>query len=117
LIVTYTLVNGSGRIRDGLVLEAGFPEGVLIRAIDDPLGGKVVSGAGGNTLRIEQLALPPGEQVIVLRVWVEAGVSVNPEGSPVTQASFLSCSSCQSCLPIILLILSIPARYPTSVGS
>lgn len=87
----FEMANASGRAQVDLTFEDVFPEGFLITAIDNPLGGAVTAGGiGAGRLTIENISLPEGLSVLAVTVSVppdafglyknQASLSGLPEG-------------------------------------
>ncbi|MCB0551654.1 MAG: gliding motility-associated C-terminal domain-containing protein [Phaeodactylibacter sp.] len=67
----FELANASGRVQMDLTFEDVFPEGFLITAIDNPVGGTITGGGiGTGRLRIENIDLPEGRTVLAVTVMV-----------------------------------------------
>ncbi|MCB9294952.1 MAG: gliding motility-associated C-terminal domain-containing protein [Lewinellaceae bacterium] len=67
----FEIANASGRVQADLTFDDTFPEGFLITAIDNPLGGMAAAGGiGANRLRIEDFNLPEGRSVLAVTVAV-----------------------------------------------
>ncbi|MCB0562788.1 MAG: gliding motility-associated C-terminal domain-containing protein [Phaeodactylibacter sp.] len=67
----FELANASGRVQVDLTFEDVFPEGFLISAIDNPVGGTITAGGVGTTrLRIEGIDLPEGRSILAVTVTV-----------------------------------------------
>lgn len=67
----FELANASGRTQVDLTFEDVFPEGFLITAIDNPVGGTITGGgAGTSRLRIDSIDLPEGRSVLAVTVAV-----------------------------------------------
>ncbi|MCB0586302.1 MAG: gliding motility-associated C-terminal domain-containing protein [Phaeodactylibacter sp.] len=70
----FEIANASGRVQLGLIFEDVFPEGFLITAIDNPVGGEITAGGiGTNRLRIENIDLPEGRSLLAVTVEVPQG--------------------------------------------
>ena len=65
----FEMANASGRVQVNLTFEDVFPEGFLITAIDNPVGGTITAGGiGTNRLRIERINLPEGRSELAVTV-------------------------------------------------
>ena len=83
LTYDFEIANSSGRTQEGITFEDVFPPDFRILDIDNPLGGTITGGLGANTLRIDDMSIPPG--IHVIRVVVE--VLPNALGTYKNQAS------------------------------
>ena len=72
----FEVANAAGIIQTGLTIFDEMPQDLLItEIISNPFGGTVISGPGSNTLHIEDMVVPPGKDII--RVRVEVGEFTN----------------------------------------